>query len=333
MSKTTEGFWDFGTTTEFPEKTLPWIRKSRFEWVESPYPYNWLHWLFGIWRMDSYMASIKRSGDGTCGLTIGFTNIGVAALLGRRTLLTSANILEPYLNSLDLLRIWCLGRAGLRHTPFRYRTWRIRRIIPKSNNPEHMHGRLGQHIPRHDLAIITSADQIYTSYRWRWRYAEKYKLVGKRDVLPEKFYIWGSGFQTREHIKQNWRIVYGEHNITDIVNCERYLPKWWGKFICIRNKHGYSSVQTGGPLVDRHRKIYAIGCFALNYNEDRILVFTDLRYYVDRLNVLANYTVGDYYEYAYPEFSVSRGIIFDGWANNPIRPHKQLDYYGLFPLG
>lgn len=94
----------------------------------------------------------------------------------------------------------------------------------------------------------------------------------------------------------------------------------------------------GGPLYTgtgtflQHEdgfRLVGLGCFEIRYNEDRIMVFTDLRYYMDMINMFANITPLEYYEYAYPEWSwmPTWGIIQEvfGW------PGAWFNYPSLYP--
>lgn len=144
----------------------------------------------------------------------------------------------------------------------------------------------------------------------------------------------GSGYEYLEHIYENYKIYYTLLHKKDVVDCSKYLPKWWGKFICVKNVKHLSGIQNGGALIQNTHKLMALGCFEIRYNEDRIFVFTDLRYYVRWIYKTARIRSGAYYEYAYPEFGQAKGFlnIYDGHANRPIIPEKQL-YFDLFPLG
>lgn len=61
-----------------------------------------------------------------------------------------------------------------------------------------------------------------------------------------------------------------------LVDCDDYIPRDWGRFICIVNINNSTGVQSGSPLIQRHL-VYGIESFALEKGEDKILVFTDVR--------------------------------------------------------
>ncbi|KAL0811232.1 hypothetical protein ABMA28_009661 [Loxostege sticticalis] len=301
-------FWEVGTTTHSYARTDDTPRQSFFsKFTQQTPPFS------------------------------DFLPLGVATLMNRRTLITSANYLEPYMTRQKDVRIWCLGRTGEHTTPYRYRVWRIRRLLPKSINPEHWHGPRGVHVPRHDITVIHSFDQIYVYHKKSVRYHYPYKamLTKKHDELEDELWFAGSGFEYMEHIAENYKIFFANQTKDEIVDCSRYLPKWWGKFICIQNTHGYPGVPNGGGLFSKGPKedyLVGVGCFEIRYNNERIMAFTDLRYYVDWLHVYANISRGEYYEYAYPQWSVDIGWIYDGHGNTPYIPRWQI-YRDIFPLG
>ncbi|XP_059050499.1 uncharacterized protein LOC131845451 [Achroia grisella] len=335
LSSVAFAFWDSGTTTpkRISKDLTP--RQSFFRWerVESLYVKFWYS------HFDWDEINDRRKLYVFAGLSIDFIPLGTAILLGKRVLITSANFLEPYLTRQRDVRIWALGRAGKHVTPYRYRVWRFRRLIPRSNNPEHWHGPRGIHVPRHDISVVHSFDQIYIHDRYSpsHEYAFKGTLCQKDYIIEHFLWYGGSGFIDLEHIRENYKIKYARQFRDEIVDCSNYLPKWWGKFICIKNKYSFAGTASGGGLFSGPERggpdlLIGLGCFEIRYNEDRILVFTDLRYYIDRINIYANITPGEYYEYAYPEYSITYGWLYDDNTNHPYIPtwHIKDD---MFPLG
>lgn len=142
-----------------------------------------------------------------------------------------------------------------------------------------------------------------------------------------------------EHIRENYKIKWSNVEKDDIVDCSKYLPKYWGKFICMKNTESFSGLQNGMGLHSMDRSandknyIVGVGCFEIRYNEDRILVFTDLRYYYDHINKAAYLYWGEYYEYAYPHWGIKIGIFWNTmWGNDPNIPEFQI-MKDLYPLG
>ena len=270
-----------------------------------------------------------------------FLCIGTAVILNRRTLITGANLLDPWYNRQRDLRIWLLGNKGYYITPYRYRVWRVTRLFPKSLNPEHWHGARGVHSPRHDISIIHTLDQMFVlNYLSTFgMYPMRSHITPKHKVLSTHLWMGGSGFEYLEHIKQNYKIFWYDIKKSNIVDCSKFLPKWWGKFICIINDIRFSGVQNGMGLhsvdLNDYNKDYVtgLGCFEIRYNEERIWVFTDLRYYTDYVYFYAYITSGQYYEYAYPQWGIAIGVLWNTRSqNNPKIPfwQKLNDFY---PLG
>lgn len=210
-------------------------------------------------------------------------------------------------------------------------------MFPRSDNPEHAIGPRKRHVARHDLAVVTTWEQVWHArgFDWWWRYAQRMKLPKKREALVKHdgLLMFGSGFWNENDIHQMYKIRFGRFEPRKhVVNCELYLPKFWGKFICLKNWEHFKGAPYGGPLMSVDKTIFGIGCFSIHFNEDQILVFTDVRYYISRIYVLANHTPGEYYEYSYPEYSVKRGWLWDEWGDTKAMDTNQIDYYP-FPLG
>lgn len=261
--------------------------------------------------------------------------LSTATILNHRTLITAANFLEPYLLRMRDVRVWALGRAGQFNTPYRYRVWRWRRLLPRSLNSEHHHGARGSHVPRHDVCIIHTRDQMYI-YPW---YPNKLMYAYRARITP-KYYTFmhdkaillhGSGFRSREHVLSNYKIMYGIVYTENIRNCEQFIPKYWGKFICVINHHPYFGIQNGAGMYTKGYLI-GLGCYEITINNDKVFCFTDLRYYYDWIFIFANFTPGAYYEYAYPEWGVREDQAFQIQINNPYLPTKQIQY-DMWPLG
>ncbi|RVE52778.1 hypothetical protein evm_002651 [Chilo suppressalis] len=330
-------FWEEGSTTLRIEDTDKEPRTSFFRWqycVGKPLMAFFSFWL---WGTDWVSIDKDRRLRNLAGISIDKKTLSIAVILNRRTLLSTANYLEPWLSRAKDLRVWALGRGGTHLTPYRYRVWRVRRLLPKSNNPEHYHGPTGEHVPRHDIAIIHTLDQIYVyGVTERYLYANRGFIPNKHDLVDgDRLWYAGSGYQTLKDIRENYIMKQVTVLRDYIVDCSVYLPKWWGKFICMINAYHFSGTQNGMALFGSKGWddfVFGLGCFEIRYNEDRIMVFTDLRYYVDWIHIYANITPGDYYQYAYPKWSIPGGFFYDGGGNQPYIPHWTV-WRDLYPLG
>ncbi|CAB3223038.1 unnamed protein product [Arctia plantaginis] len=328
------GFWDFGTSTiSWSTWRADWTaRQSRFRWQKSEsdsfrFYFPWWNW---------YELEFRRRLYCVCGISYEMLNLSTGALLNRRTVLTAANCLEPYIKDPLMLRIWALGNKGEHITPFRYRAWRVTRMYPRSVNPEHQHGPFAYHSPRHDVSVIHTRDQMYITSKISWRYHYPYRAflpTYTMIYLSDLQFMVGSGYEYLEHIYENYKIFFTHLSKSIVRDCSELLPKWWGKFICMTNTLSLPGVQNGGGLYDYH-VVIGLGCFEIRYNEDKMFVFTDLRYYVLAIYALAHIEPGEYYEYAYPQWSVQTGWfgMFDWSGNNPYIPSWQIKN-DMYPMG
>ncbi|XP_053612438.1 uncharacterized protein LOC128676376 [Plodia interpunctella] len=337
LCSSTYAFWDFGTTTPDPLREDITPRQSFFRWQKVVR--SWHTWGLPGWQINERRR--RKRLFIIAGVSIDQTPLSTATILNRRTLLTAANYLDNYLHRQRDLRIWALGRGGDHILPFRYRIWRVVRLFPRSLNPEHCFGSKCEFSPRHDVAILHTMDPIYiyTHIYNRFMYAYKSYLTYSKERLKWWMFFVGSGYEYPLHIKENYKIFFTFAKFEDIIDCSMYLPKWWGKFICIVNTLELTGIQNGGglfttstPWVDvsgkeHENRLVGVGSFQIRYNQDRIYVFTDLRYYSPTLRYFANLSWGEYYEYAYPEFSVyERGIynIYSGEFGKRFIPYKDV---------
>lgn len=65
-----------------------------------------------------------------------------------------------------------------------------------------------------------------------------------------------------------------------VVDCDRWLPRNWGYFICILNIKNHKTLGSGAMLVSNN-KVFGVGSFVLFKNKKSVLVFTDVRPYYD----------------------------------------------------
>lgn len=65
-----------------------------------------------------------------------------------------------------------------------------------------------------------------------------------------------------------------------LVNCDDYVPKLWGHFICARNINKMKGVTSGALMVSKET-VFGIGSFSIKRIDHDILVFTDVRPYHD----------------------------------------------------
>lgn len=264
-------------------------------------------------------------------------NLSTATILNRRTVITAANHLDPYMNDARNLRIWALGRTGENYTPYRYRVWRVTRILPRSLSPEHQHGPWGYHSPKDDLTIVHTLDQMYVHPSFPASYAYAYRaFLLPSNRLTNLLWYAGCGFVYLAHVRENYKVFFHVTARSYLRQCSKFIPKMWGRFICIHNNIKFPCVQNGGPLLD-HEWIAGVGSFEIRYNDESYFAFTDLRYYMKHIYTYAEIKPGEYYEYAYPQWSVASTWLMEsmgyyGSGNNPYLPTYNIKD-DLYPLG
>ncbi|CAF4939716.1 unnamed protein product [Pieris macdunnoughi] len=319
-----EAFWDVGTSTPFPNRLDKVGRTSFFRWQKAESTSG----AFSKGTIDWNDEYNRFRLSVVAGISIDAIPLSTAAILNQRILLTSANYLVPYLHRQTDLRIWALGRAGYYNTPYRYRVWRVWRIFAPSMNPEHQHGPKGEHSPRHDLAVIFSRDRMFVYWKPSQSYQYPYQtfliqphltIIKTVTAEEDKLLYAGSGYEYMEHVRENYKIYFALPKEEHIVDCSKYLPKFWGKFICFKNVLRFSGIQNGGPLL-LGENLLGVGCFEIRVNEDRIFAFTDLRYYVHIIKQVAELKAHQYYEYAYPQWGVHYGAFSSISGNLPRIP-------------
>lgn len=94
-------------------------------------------------------------------------------------------------------------------------------------------------------------------------------LVGARDNHEHK-----------EALKRMRDTYVGYYTQSDnvLVDCDEWIPRDWGYFICVLNKKGLRRLASGAALYSRGL-LFGIGSFTLFKGNHSILVFTDVRPY------------------------------------------------------
>lgn len=159
------------------------------------------------------------------------------------------------------------------------------------------HGINKTHSPVHDLMVIQINERFnfleentlhsFNDYSMSvsmpagpilTRYAKKGDMLG-RDVKFASL-----GFRSKRHIKKSEKLASRAYEEDENVleDCEEWMPRYWGHFICIRNIDNYKGVGSGAVLI-YNKTLYGVGSFFLKKGNESILVFTDVRPYTDLL--------------------------------------------------
>lgn len=224
--------------------------------------------------------------DNVCGISHEDKPISVGVFFDLNLVLTSATPIEQYLGDSSLkvhsiyggsttVRDWNVTCADISYLKKRKDYW-----IPLGMDKKHSGG--------HDLAVLFA-----DSPKWYHLAPEAsnasarhafsvYLATPENRLLPKGFSIAGFGYLDEEHVTTMNDLEVEMHSDAVLVDCDDYIPRDWGRFICIANLNNASGVQSGSPLYQRSL-IYGIGCFAVEKGQDKIFVFTDVRQYVYNL--------------------------------------------------
>lgn len=161
-----------------------------------------------------------------------------------------------------------------------------------------------EHSPIHDLMVIRIEEEIgiaSASYRqpplaspdflksgtWQWtgQLQDKFNCLismpaSIADTIDPEVHIFTLGYMSKKQMQDFDTIheIILEANDAALVDCDEWLPRQWGFFICIRNIGNFPGLGSGATLVSKN-KLFGIGSFAMFKNDVGILVFTDVRRY------------------------------------------------------
>lgn len=182
-----------------------------------------------------------------------------------------------------------------------------RQVVPANDDsiPDHSwfgnRGKLKKmHTPIHDLMVIRVKtpftdimfDNDYTRLDFLTTYKTKLKagpiqteVASSTDFLGDEFKFASLGHILDPDIVKNRDVFVGKVNADEkvLVDCEEWLPRTWGWFICLNNSYGIPQIGSGAMLY-AHGKLFGVGSFTLNKGTDSLLVFTDVRKYHHLLN-------------------------------------------------
>lgn len=242
----------------------------------------WRGWHYFYWLEHSDVA------DCVCGISYNDKPIGVGVFFDLNLVLTSATAIEPYVDKLELLAIHSID--GAYNSSW---SWEVTCAIPsypaKRRDYWHPLGIDGKHSAIHDLMVLfakgndsydLAPEAVNASYRHAF---SSHLATWNHTILPRGFLIPGFGFVDKDHVRSMDVMEMEVYDEAVLVDCDDYIPRDWGRFICIANKNNSTGVQSGSPLIQK-QLVYGIGSFALEKGEDKILVFTDVRDYITNLH-------------------------------------------------
>lgn len=227
--------------------------------------------------------------DFVVAITVRGKSSGAGILFDRDLVLTTATVGEMYLKT-NLYQVmaygaygyWYLGKSyyctcGI--TPYRIERKEFWMSI----------GLDGHHCPVHDLFVLYcpatygsfGPESSNATYRTAF---STYLARPHHGLLKSYFTVAAFGFVDQDHVEKMNQLEVDWYGYGTRVDCDFYIPREWGRFICIKNDFNIVGVQSGAPLMHRGL-IYGIGSFALQKGNENILVFTDVRGYSEHLHI------------------------------------------------
>ncbi|KOB73310.1 Hemocytin [Operophtera brumata] len=185
-----------------------------------------------------------------------------------------------------------------------------RQVIPASDSSSPLNMWFGyrgagaaaerMHSPIHDLMVIrvehkfkgvmleskhTKAQFLATGDNWLELGPIQTEVASAMDILGRdlRFAMMGHIIHSDVQVRKKVRVyeVDPEENVA--VNCDEWLPREWGLFICLQNVYGIRQLASGAMLFS-HKKLFGVGSFTLYKGNQSVLVFTDVRKYSHLLN-------------------------------------------------
>ncbi|PZC77746.1 hypothetical protein B5X24_HaOG203046 [Helicoverpa armigera] len=220
-------------------------------------------------------------------------------------MITSDRMLVPYNpfrlfihNKAMLDKITANPLTGRGFQFYFYSTYKIacgRQVIPDDEKRMlHCHGKNGFDCPVHDLMVLRIYGNISFTTMPTLTYSQdpgkedrplmhgiyRTEIARPNDTLNDYFKFASLGFKNNEHIKRYYGLEKVEYKLEDyaLVDCETWLPRDWGHFICVLNLGDYPALGSGAWLVSDN-KVFGIGSFAFFRGKEGIFVFTDVRRY------------------------------------------------------
>ncbi|CAG4964526.1 unnamed protein product [Colias eurytheme] len=205
------------------------------------------------------------------------------------TVITSANPLDKYLKSEGKMKIHTVGYKHDHSIPQRVyaiygdQAYRKKQWVQIGYNQTHT--------TVHDLVLIRLKKPIYASKNSRGpRYANLpfRNSIFNAPLQATGWAVAGFGYVDKEHVKNNSRLEVTTLS-GNLVDCDEWMPREWGHFICVTDDDDLRRIPSGGPLILDKKPpiIYGIASFSLKKGNETILVFTNLKKY---RNGLTGYT-------------------------------------------
>lgn len=209
---------------------------------------------------------------------------GVGILFDQNLVLTTATVAEDKMHFLNVYAIYgkwnrsepysCM--CGI--TPYRMSRKKFWMSV----------GVDGHHCPIHDIFVLYcptffehfGPEAVNATYRMAY---STYLARPHHSLLADHFKMAAFGYVDQDHVEKMNQLEVDLYHEGARVECDDYIPREWGRFICLRSDWHVVGVHSGAPLIHRGL-VYGIGCFALQKGDETILVYTDIRGYTEHLH-------------------------------------------------
>lgn len=197
-----------------------------------------------------------------------------------RTIVTAANPLEPYYKNKSSVKVFTV--FGTYNNSV---SQGIDKIIGNQASRNSVWIEVGydqNHTTVHDILLITLQKAIVPTHQRGPIYATLpfVDSIFTRPIPNTGWRVAGFAHLDKKHIKTNTDL-----EITDLpgylVDCDEWMPREWGLFICVTDDEDLQHIPAGGPLINEFEPgiIFGIASFSLKKGNDSILVFTNMKSY------------------------------------------------------
>lgn len=220
---------------------------------------------------------------------------GVGILFDRNLVLTSATVGEIYNKVNPLYDVSVVGIYGGWNKSKSYRcTCGITPYQIERSEFWMSVGVDGHHCPVHDLFVLHcpatkgffGPEAVNATYRMAF---STYLARPHHGLFSTGYKMIAFGYVDQDHVERMNQLEIDHYFDPDFrVECDSYIPREWGRFICLKSRWYVEGLQSGAPLIHRGL-VYGIAGFTVKKGDETILVFTDIRGYTHNLYFCKRY--------------------------------------------
>ncbi|XP_050556526.1 uncharacterized protein LOC118268876 [Spodoptera frugiperda] len=274
-------------------------------------------WMAPIYHMEAYIHRCSNvvlfviNINNYSGSNREQTIITTGVFISSTRVLTSFNPFKKYLQDAEVVNktiilsphyFWHNKKYGHAYVAPRVDTIECgRQIMPLPDDADVLYVNKEKISPLHDLMVfrITEPKEFlppraysgYVNFSPQWRFwnmsvpglplASPLDDIFKNRIVR----IVGFGFINETEFKKEHKRLHEvllHPNPVDILDCDSWIPREWGYFICVRNFFSSPALPSGAVL-QSYSNVYGIGSFTLTRNGESIFVFTDVRPYRNQI--------------------------------------------------